>query len=137
MHADDPIFTPPFLSTSLLYLYIKSIAEQYMSIEYHLVQSLGKGVYRQQRYKVLSVVIALDDFDCIRDLSDSLDVLCGRLDLLNTLAWSRYLPRRKSGSKGDSIVSPSNAGWRKDRNARPGAGDILSCLNHVAALWYM
>jgi len=54
------------------------------------------------------VVTTPDDFDCTPDLSDSVDVLCSRLDLLNTLTWSRYLPHRKSGSKGDSILSPGN-----------------------------
>ena len=27
--------------------------------------------------------------------------------------------------------------WLEDRNARPGVGDILSCLNDAAAFWYM
>ena len=26
--------------------------------------------------------------------------------------------------------------WLEDRNARPGVGDILSCLNGAAASWY-
>jgi len=43
-----------------------------MSIGYHLVQSLGNGVYKQRLYKIHAVMIALrvDDFGCIRNLSD-------------------------------------------------------------------
>jgi len=62
-----------------------------MSIGHHLVQSLGKGVDRQQLYKILSVVIALDDFDYIRDPSDSVDVLRGGFDLPTTLSWARTM----------------------------------------------
>jgi len=81
-----------------------------MSIGYCPIQSMGKGVYRQQPFKVFATVITLDDFsNCIRDISDGSDVLCGSLGLLNTLTWSRYLPHRKSVSKGDSVLSSNNS----------------------------
>jgi len=101
------ILFPP-LSTLLLHSYINSTAEQYMSIGYRLIQSLWKGEYRQLIYKILAAMITLDDFGCIRDLSDSLDVLYCGFRFLNTFgSWSRYLPYRKSGSKGGGVLSPS------------------------------
>ena len=45
-----------------------------MSVGNCPVQSLGKGVCRQQLFKVFAMVITLADFNCIHDLSDSLDV---------------------------------------------------------------
>jgi len=65
-----------------------------MSIRYRLVQSFGDGVCRQQLFKIFATMITLDDFNCIRDLSDGfkIDLLCSSLGLLVTLTWSQYPP---------------------------------------------
>ena len=50
-------------------------------------------------------------------------------------------PMKPEGAKrlgfSDELWRTVELCWLEDRNARPGVGDIFSCLNSAAAFWYM
>jgi len=50
-------------------------------------------------------------------------------------------PKKPEGAKqlgfGDELWRTVELCWLEARDARPSAGDILSCLDDAAALWYM
>ena len=76
-------------------------------------------------------------------------VLCGRYpyreiptDILAVHAITEgFRPNKPEAAKelgfNDELWNTVELCWLEDRNARPGVGDILSCLNDAAAFWYM